>query len=180
MKTSRFLLVLLVATSLTSCISMVHRSVDRGDLGRVQEEVASGVSVEALDHRKKTPLLLAAEQGQYEIAEYLLAQGADVDATTIKDTGEVTPLRYAIDRKDFLMVKLFVENGADVNKANAQGWTPLMTAARVGDREIMAYLIDQGADIRARTADGTTALRTASNYGWTDIVVWLTMMLEEE
>jgi ankyrin repeat protein len=180
MKTARFLLVLLTATSLTSCISMVHRSVDRGDLAGVRAEIESGVSPETLDYRDKTPLLLAAEQGQYEIAEYLLAAGADVDATTIKDSGEVTPLRYAIDRRDFLMVKLFVENGADVNKANTHGWTPLMTAARVGDREIMAYLIDQGADIRARTADGTTALRTASNYGWTDIVVWLTMMLEEE
>lgn len=179
MKRTQLALILILATSLTSCISMIHRSVDRGDLAGVRNEVTSGVSTEAVDYRDKTPLLLAAEQGQLEIAEYLLEAGADVDATTSVGSGEVTPLRYAIAREDYLMVDLFVQNGADVNRANAQGWTPIMTAARVGNREIMELLIDAGADIRVRTSDGLTPLRIASNNGWTDIVVWLTLMMEE-
>lgn len=158
---------------------MIHRSVDRDDLAGVRAEVDAGISLEATDYRDKTPLLLAAEQGRMQIVEYLVQQGADVNATTRPGTGEITPLRYAIANDDWEMTRYLINNGAEVNKANPQGWTPIMTAARLGNREIIQLLVDAGADISARTEDGLTPVRIASNNGWTDIVVWLTLMLEE-
>ncbi|MFW5827586.1 MAG: ankyrin repeat domain-containing protein [Alkalispirochaeta sp.] len=172
---------LLAVVSLTSCISMIHRSVDRDDLAGVRSEVEDGAPVESTDYRDKTPLLMAAEQGHMEIVRYLVEEAeADVNATTPESRGEVTPLRYAISNEDYEMVRYLVQNGADVNKANRAGWTPIMTAARTGNREIIGYLLDQGADLEARTEDGTTPVRIASNNGWTDIVVWMTMLLEDE
>lgn len=170
----------IVGISLTSCISMIHRSVDRGDLQGVRTEVAQGESLEAMDYRDKTPLQLAAEQGHLEIVEYLVEAGAEIDATTSEKTGEVTPLRYAIGNEDYLMTKYLIENGADVNRENSHGWTPIMTAARVGNREIIELLLDSGATLEVRTEDGKTPLRIASEYGWTDIVVWLTLLQEGE
>ena len=158
---------------------MIHRSIDRNDLEGVKAEVEAGVSLEDTDYRRKTPLLMAAEQGHMQIVEYLVEQGTEIDASTSPANGEVTPLRYAIDNEDFQMVMYLVEHGADVNHTNEAGWTPLMTAARVGNRDIIEYLLEQGADLTARTDEGTTAIRVASNNGWTDIVVWLTMELEE-
>ncbi|MEX2443299.1 MAG: ankyrin repeat domain-containing protein [Alkalispirochaeta sp.] len=181
MKIMSRLALLVAVLSLTSCISMIHRSVDRNDLAAVREEVNAGVPVESTDYRDKTPLLMAAEQGRMEIVRYLVEEaGADVNATTPDSRGEITPLRYAIENEDYEMVRFLVQNGADVNKANRAGWTPIMTAARTGNREILQYLLQEGADLRARTADGTTPVRVASNNGWTDIVVWMTMLLERD
>ncbi|MFO8042099.1 MAG: ankyrin repeat domain-containing protein [Alkalispirochaeta sp.] len=181
MKIMSRIALLLAIVSFTSCISMIHRSVDRNDVAGVREEVNAGVPVESTDYRDKTPLLMAAEQGHMEIVRYLVEEAnADVNATTPESRGEITPLRYAISNEDYEMVRFLVENGADVNQANGSGWTPIMTAARVGNREILQYLLDEGADVRARTDDGTTPVRVASNNGWTDIVVWMTMLLEQE
>lgn len=172
-------MIALATLTLSSCISMIHRSVDRDDLAGVRSEVAAGVPLEATDYRDKTPLLLAAEQGRMQIVEYLVEQGADVNATTPTGTGEITPLRYAISNDDWEMTRYLIRNGAEVNKANPQGWTPIMTAARLGNREIIELLLDAGAEISVRTEDGLTPIRIASNNGWTDIVVWLTLMMEE-
>lgn len=173
-------LVALVTLTLSSCISMIHRSIDRNDLDGVRAEVAAGVPLESVDYRDKTPLLLAAEQGRMEIVEYLVEAGADVNATTPPESGAVTALRYAIDNEDYLMAKYLIDHGADVNLANAGGWTPIMTAARIGNREIIQLLLDNGARLDVRTEDGLTPVRIASNNGWTDIVVWMTLLLEEE
>jgi ankyrin repeat protein len=164
---------------LSSCISMIHRSIERGDLPRIREEVDNGESLEATDYRDQTPLIMAAEYGEMEIVRYLVEQGANVNATTPVGDGEQTPLRKAIERGDYEMVRFLVQNGAEVNQENQFGWTPLMTAARTGNIEIMRYMLDEGADPTARTESGQTITRIASDAGYTDIVVWMTLLLEE-
>ncbi len=159
---------------------MLHRSVDRNDLQGVQREIADGAPIESVDYREKTALHLAAQQGRIEIVEYLVENGADINATTPVSKGEVTPLRYAIDNEDYLMVRYLIQHGADVNQANQAGWRPIMTAARVGNREIIELLLDAGAKLDVRSSDGLTPVRIASNYKWTDLVVWFTMLLEEK
>ncbi len=171
---------MMAAIMLTSCVSMLHRSVDRNDLSGVQREVTAGASLESTDHRDKTPLHLAAEQGHMQIVEYLVENGANVNATTPAKYGEVTPLRYAIANEDYQMVRYLIQNGADVNHANQGGWTPVITAARVGNLDIIRLLLDAGAELDVRTSDGLTPVRVASNYGWTDIVVWMTLLLEQQ
>jgi hypothetical protein len=47
------------------------------------------------------------------------------------------------------VVKLFVEKGADVNRADDYGITPLMVAGNMGDTAIIQYLVDKGADLAA-------------------------------
>ena len=45
------------------------------------------------------------------------------------------------------IVKLLIENGADVNEKNALGWTPLGSAAYFGYTDVVKLLIEKGADI---------------------------------
>jgi ankyrin repeat protein len=158
---------------------MIHRSVDRDDLPGVRTQVEAGVSLEATDYRKRTPLQLAADQERMEIVRYLVLRGAEIDAPTPEKTGEVTPLRYAISNGDIEMVLFLIEHGADVNKANNQGWTPLMTAVTNGYSDIVDILIAEGADINARTARGRTMTRIASDAGYTDLVLKLTLLMQE-
>lgn len=163
---------------LTSCVSMAHMYAEQGDVAEVQARIADGVSPDARNSRGRTLLHIAAENRQMALVEYLvLDAGADVNATLPEESGEITPLRFAIGNQDYQMVQFLLENGASPSLANAGGWTPFMTAARVGNRDIMELLLEYGADIHARTEAGETALRVASNNGWTDIVVWLTLLI---
>lgn len=63
-----------------------------------------------------------------------------------------------------------VRSGADVNAAEADGFTALHWAAKNGNREIAAVLIAAGADLSATTRLGThTPLHVASASGHADV-----------
>lgn len=58
---------------------------------------------------------------------------------------EETPLHIAIRYDQFEIVKLLIDNGADVEAEEERGWTPLMCATIYGRPEISNFLIDRGA-----------------------------------
>ena len=55
-------------------------------------------------------------------------------------------LHWAVLLKNFELVKLLVENGADVNAIASTGETPLHYAVLVRDTEIINYLLQKGAN----------------------------------
>ncbi|HUU18847.1 MAG TPA: ankyrin repeat domain-containing protein [Sedimentisphaerales bacterium] len=138
-----------------------------------------------------TPLHFAAQAGQTDVVEYLIAQGADVHAEDIR--GE-TPLQLAAsqDHKDvaelliengadvsldivtrlgdMARVKSLIEDGADVNAENISGETPLHTAAATGHSEMAELLIAKGADVNAENRQGETPLKFAADKGHKEIV----------
>jgi ankyrin repeat protein len=126
----------------------------------------------------------AAIEGHKEIAELLIAAGADVNA---KDDDGYTPLDLAIDYEeietaDLLRkhggkhgtihiailggdaegVKEFLAGGADVNAKNRRGWTPLHYAKT---KEVIKMLIKKGADVNAKNQQGWTPLGFAVANG---------------
>ena len=118
--------------------------------------------------------------GHWKVVDFLITLGADVNHA-LPDTGE-TPLHSALckaGRPYFLyVVKLLVENGADVNAktipgretgafmrdVRTKGETPLHRAAAYGDEEMIAYLIEKGANREARDANGDSPLTWASEH----------------
>lgn len=108
-----------------------------------------------------TPLTLAinlSEQHRIEIAEALLAAGAEINP---RGNFFMSPLMQAVE--DLEMVKLLIAHGADVNQKNFRGATALMGAAAAGPASVVKYLIEKGADVNARDKDGATALMTAEH-----------------
>jgi ankyrin repeat protein len=65
----------------------------------------------------------AALGGQKEIAELLIAEGADVN--TKSGDEETTPLHWAANRGHEEVVELLIAKGADVNAKDIGGYTPL-------------------------------------------------------
>ena len=59
------------------------------------------------------------------------------------------------------MVKTLLEGGADPNSPLPFGETPLMTAARTGNADVVGQLLAAGADVDAATQDGAYGAQTA-------------------
>ena len=59
-----------------------------------------------------------------------------------------------------------VHQGADVNKTQPNGWTPLLFALYNRNSELSQLLIEKGADVNAREwRTGNTALMLAASWG---------------
>ncbi|ELW64742.1 Protein phosphatase 1 regulatory subunit 12C [Tupaia chinensis] len=61
------------------------------------------------------------------------------------------------------VVRFLVEQGATVNQADNEGWTPLHVAASCGYLDIARYLLSHGANIAAVNSDGDLALDLAES-----------------
>ena len=90
---------------------------------------------------ESTPLHLAANKGNKEIAELLLAKGADVNA---KDKFGWTPLHEAAVGGHVALVELLLANKADVNAKDEKGWTPLKYAAGSNQKAVVELLKKHG------------------------------------
>lgn len=104
-------------------------------------------------------LSLAVCSHHYEFATKLLNHGVALD-----EKQSNIPLFSAVEAPDGCeMVKLLIEHGANVNAADEEGNTPLMEAAKNGNKEMVALLIDKGADIQAKNREEKIALDLTAN-----------------
>lgn len=106
----------------------------------------------------RTPLSLAAGNGQLEATQFLLNKGAQVNSPDFLtaqdqlDKNGPTPLSWAVQfsnktktLEDYLdVIKLLISKGANVNH-NAHGISILHNAARGGSEEIIKLILDSGA-----------------------------------
>lgn len=159
----------------------------------------AGVDINAVTKPKRTekkspnagtsPLLLAAENGHYDLAIELLERGADPNdmgtgasvlhaLTWIRKpdigesaSGDPAPRGSGRRNSDQFIRELVVKFGADPNlslqkgKNNLLGATPFYLAADRADLPFMKLLIELGADPRITTRNGTTALMAAAGVG---------------
>ena len=66
-------------------------------------------------------------------------------------------LMLAVMRKKMSLIKYLIEIGADVNKEDSSGFTPLMYACLyAGSNDIIEYLLEHGADVNHISKNGTT------------------------
>ena len=109
----------------------------------------------------------AARYDNLEIVEYLIENGANIEA---KDDYGNTPLHTAANYGSTLeIVEYLIENGADIEANNNDGNTPLHHAAENGNLEIVEYLIENGTNIEAKGDYSYTPLHLAARYGKPEI-----------
>lgn len=94
---------------------------------------------------KVTPLIKAAEDGDAEIVELLLAAGADINARST-DSKE-TALLKALRGPHVAVIRKLLEHKADVGLGDAYGNNPFISAVLSGNIEVAEMLLDSGADI---------------------------------
>lgn len=127
--------------------ALVKKLLDAGESPHVRE--AEGPD------EGRTPLHYAAGGTYYnpsgrhlEVAELLVARGADVNAEG--RTG-YTPLHVASGLGQVKMAELLLNKGADINAKDARG-TPLQAAVLQGHEPVVALLIERKADLKGSLA----------------------------
>ena len=126
------------------------------------------IDVSLKDVAGRTPLRIAAEKGDLDVATFLIEKGADVNIT---DANGNTPLIFIINKTGNLEItERLLEKGAAVNTQNRSGETALMYAAWRGHINIVRFLLENRADATLRNRQGDTALTLAESKGYLEIV----------
>lgn len=139
----------------------IFEAASLGSLESVKQMVEQDPSlVKAYSPDGFTALALAAYLGQKRTVEYLLGNGADVNAPAKNSTG-FTALTGAGSQNHNEIAKILVRRGADVNHRYEGGFTPLMHAAHAGNLDLVTFLLENGAEPNVRMTDGNSALTFA-------------------
>ncbi|KAF5722922.1 ankyrin 3 [Fusarium mundagurra] len=119
--------------------------------------IANGADIEARDGLVRTPLCLAAANGDTAAVAILLEKGANVENRSI--TG-MTPLMFAAKEGSEECMRLLISGGANVNAKDNQRRTALFLAAysRKEPEVKVHLLVDHGADVAAIDGNGCTVL----------------------
>lgn len=140
----------------------LHEAAAAGKLDRVKEIVDANPSLAKSYSPDGFPVFaLAAVFGNRDVAEYLFAKGADVNAAATNPTG-YNALTGAVASGHKDLVAWLLAKGANANYRYGGGFSPLLTAAANGHLEIVKMLLEHGAELRAASNDGKNALGYAS------------------
>ena len=159
-------------------VSLIQWCAYYGDVSAIRFLLTGGESLDSLGDNYD--LNGAAFHGHWQLCQYLIEQGADVNRV-LPETGEA-PLHSALCRADCLtanqVVRVLIANGANPNAvtkksvetgsfmrdSRTRGETPLHRAAAFGIEETITILIDAGAQLDAEDMNGDTPLSWASWY----------------
>ena len=165
----------------------------------VIEELIDKVNINVQDEEGFTPLMNAITEGEIEIVKILLEHNADV--IKIKDNSGRNAFFLAAVLDELEMLKLFekynpdfnvsdnygsnvffftrkvetvnyfLQHGADINKRNKSGRTPLIQhSLAYENQDHVKFLLEKGADINAQDNEGVTTLMFAVQTDKTKII----------
>ncbi|EED13813.1 ankyrin, putative [Talaromyces stipitatus ATCC 10500] len=153
--------------------SALHLASHLGLTKLVAEFVKEGVNPDVKDANGVTPLMLAADHGNVDVAKVLIEAGASV--SSVDNTGR-SLLYKATELNEVAFVELLIkQKGIDVNITHPRqsDLTPLILAAMNGCAEIVQLLVSvPQLEINKSCSDppGATALVHAASAGMIDCV----------
>ncbi|WP_226899922.1 ankyrin repeat domain-containing protein [Nonomuraea phyllanthi] len=154
----------------------LYRAALNGDSDTVGKLLTGGADPNSASE-EGLPLCAAAAWDRVEVAEALLAAGADVNG---REDGGWTALLWAAANGNAATARVLIEVGAEVDTANDDGDTPLTLAARRGALGVVQALLDAGADAQKYDGDGDTPLDIATAWVGVHLESALLDQIEQE
>lgn len=149
-------------------LTVLHWASLNGHKSVVEMIIIKGVNPDKVSRKgyKQTPLILAAQGGHIDIAEYLIKKGADMNT---KDMFGRTPLSHSLEAGQLSMAKFLLNYGVNVNTKDDVSQTPLHIAVVKGNFEVVKLLVEKGADVNAKNELGMTPQDLAKQLGKLEI-----------
>jgi len=141
----------------------------RGDLASIKLALKNA-NVNVCDTLKRTPLHIAASEGQLEVVEYLISCKADLNT---EDHFKNTCLNDAIRHGHDEVAKLLRQRGASLVIPEKTAGRLMCKAAFKGDLPEIKRLIENGVSPNASDHDGRTAMHLAACQGHLSAVEFL-------
>ena len=167
------------------------KSLEHGHSKCVELLRDAGASMNFVAGERKTPLMIAASNGDFDSMKVLIKAGArpnyrgetslisaaksnspmcmemlikaDADVNLV-DVDGCTALFHASDNGYLECLRLLVQAGVDVNSSDARGATPLYAAVCRRLMPCIQFLLDSGADVNIHATRGNTCLIAAAGY----------------
>jgi ankyrin repeat protein len=149
----------------------LYFAVERGFRGLVERLVVKyPQQINASGGESGTPLHASALRGRIEVAQLLVAHGADINSRSSRPSYERTPLHTASEEGHLEFAEWLLDSGADVNLHDFNQNTPLHLAATRGRLDLVKVLLKRGAEVQSRGIRGYTPLFSAAEGGNPDVV----------
>ena len=145
-------------------ITPINLAAARNDKEMVKFLAEKGADINLEDGYGYTPLIIAIKYRNIGLAKNIIDLKPDLNAIC-SATGD-TPLTYLVNANKYGggadLCYYMIKNGADINKKNKEGNTPLMIAAASYNYGIVGVLVNMGADYNIKNKEGKTAIDIAS------------------
>lgn len=148
------------------------KSVINGDLEQTQQLISDGEDVNSIDKRGYNLLMLSVENGHFDVLEFLLDQGADLNQTTGPDGYNAFSLSIIMEREKFTRRLLEAEPDLSLTYGHLD-YTAAMLAAARDQRDLTDLLINRETDLTYKAKDGQSLLSIAIHEYNTDLLKYL-------
>ncbi|MBR6412676.1 MAG: ankyrin repeat domain-containing protein [Alphaproteobacteria bacterium] len=138
------------------------------NIGIIKYLISQKVNLYATDLSGQTTMMICARNGFLDIAKLLLTAGYAINRSI--PTTDQTVMGLTVWNNHLEMVQWLLNNGANVDMADNQGWTPLMIAAYSGFTDIVTELLKHHPDTDKKNNRGSTAFDLAVFRNHPDIV----------
>ena len=142
-------------------------AIEKGNPTQAAEWLKKGANIDAPNAEGYTPLMVAAQTTNLQIAQFLVEAGANPN---IRNRYGETAIMLASYHGQTDMVRLLHLKGADIHH---DGWNPLLYAAFNGHLDTIRWLLDSHVNINATSDNGTTPLMMAVRGNHRDAVALL-------
>jgi ankyrin repeat protein len=144
--------------------SSIHIALYKRQINIVKYLITAGANLNILNNKNMSPLDIAFKNNYtYMNFVHMLVNAGAKKLNVNKAYNRITPLWRAIYHSDFDIIKMLIENGANVNYINSNGNSPLEYAVKHQNTILSSILIKAGAkiDIYNKDKHGNTILHYA-------------------
>ena len=155
--------------------SALDVAIELGNSELVEKLISTGAEINTT--KRKMPLFYAIDSGNPELVQLLIKHKADVNGNLLQeDQSKTHVLGYALEKQEYDIAKLLLENGASVDKLLISDDYAPCALAEKNNLEGLQILAEHGIDLNIQSetdTDGMTPLTIAAQSGYIRMVNFL-------